>query len=37
MSIVHAAVHWSLVCTMVVAAGQLVLHVMRRGRPRRMR
>jgi hypothetical protein len=29
MSIVQAAVHWSLVCTMIVAAGQLVLHVMR--------
>jgi hypothetical protein len=33
MSIVHAAVHWSLVCTMIVAAGQLVLHVMRPRKP----
>jgi len=32
MSIVHAAVHWSLACTMIVAAGQLVRQVIGRRR-----
>jgi len=33
MSIVQAAVHWSLVSTMIVAAGQLLQHVVRRWKP----
>jgi hypothetical protein len=33
MSIVQAAVHWSLVSTMIVAAGQMVRHVVRRPNP----
>jgi hypothetical protein len=35
MSIVHAAVHWSLIATMIVAAGQLVRHVVGGGTRRR--
>jgi hypothetical protein len=33
MSIVHAAVYWSLVSTMIVAASQLVRHVVRQRKP----